>query len=426
MKGDRLPSSQAFAEFRDIFHDAHAEFALDRFQEHELAGVLDGQASAELRRLVSLTDRRELGAFFTPHELADRLAEPLSEARGEGSSSWTRVAAQEICYLPPPEFWHPRSVGQRRRCVCTGWTSCQSSWKWRLGDSNFSAAVLNVDLEVRVRCGDGRLAPEVAGATHLLLNPPYASVQSSDDCEWAGGRVNGAADFLDRTVARLAPGSRVSALLPDVLRSGARYGQWRRLIGESLDIEETTILGQFDRWADVDVFLLRAVRRARPDGSAPESWVGEASGPTVGGRFHVSVGPVVHYRAPNRGPRRPYLTAKDFPTWGTIRRVARDRRFIGRLHSGPFVAVPRTSRPEEPARARGAIVADHRAVAVDNHLLVLSPLSGGIDECHRLLAVLRSEAANAWLNRAIRCRHLTVGAVASLPWVDTGVSHHAG
>ena len=425
MKGDRLPSSRAFAEFRDIFHDAHVEFALDRVPEHELAGVLDGRASAELRRLVSLTDRRELGAFFTPHELADRLAEPLSEARGEIVVVDTSCGAGDLL-LAAARVLAPairRATATVRLYGVDIVPEFVEVAAWRL---ELQRRVLNVDLEVRVRCGDGRLAPEAAGATHVLLNPPFASVQSSDDCEWAGGRVNGAADFLNHTVARLAPGSRVSALLPDVLRSGARYGQWRRLMGESLDIEETTILGQFDRWADVDVFLLRAVRRARPDGSAPESWVGEASGPTVGGRFHVSVGPVVHYRAPNSGPWRPYLTAKDFPTWGTIRRVARDRRFIGRLHRGPFVAVPRTSRPEEPARARGAIVADHRPVAVDNHLLVLSPLSGGIDECHRLLAVLRSEAANAWLNRAIRCRHLTVGAVASLPWVDTGVSHHAG
>ena len=425
MKGDRLPSARALAEFRDIFHDAHAEFALDRFPEHELAGVLDGQASAELRRLVSLTERRELGAFFTPHELADRLAEPLSEARGEIVVVDTSCGAGDLL-LAAARVLAPairRAAATVRLYGVDIVPEFVEVAAWRL---ELQCRVLNVDLEVRVRCGDGRLAPEAAGATHALMNPPFASVQSSDSCEWAGGRVNGAADFLDHTVARLAPGSRVSALLPDVLRSGARYGQWRRMIGESLDIEETTILGRFDRWADVDVFLLSAVRRARPYGSAPESWVGEASGPTVGDRFHVSVGPVVHYRAPDSGPWRPYLTAKDFPTWGTIRRVAQDRRFIGRLHRGPFVAVPRTSRPEEPARARGAIVADHRPVAVDNHLLILSPLSGGIDECHRLLGVLRSEAANGWLNRAIRCRHLTVGAVASLPWVDAGVSHHAG
>ncbi len=426
MKGDRLPSARALAEFRDIFCDAHTEFALDRCPEHELARVLDGQASAELRRLVSLTDRRKLGAFFTPHELADRLAEPLRGARGKIVVVDTSCGAGDLLLaaaraLAPAIQRATATVHLYGVDIVPEFVEVAA---WRL---ELQRRVLNLDLEVRTRCGEGRSAPEAASATHVLLNPPFASVQSADDCAWAGGTVNGAADFLDHTVARLAPASRLSALLPDVLRSGARYRQWRRVMGESLDIEETTILGQFDQWADVDVFLLGAVRRAQPSaGGAPESWVQEASGPTVGSRFHVSVGPVVHFRAPDSGPRRPYLTAKDFPTWGTIRTVARDRRFIGRLHRGPFVVIPRTSRPEEPARARGAIVADHRQVAVDNHLLVLSPLDGGIDECHRLLAVLRSEAANAWLNRAIRCRHLTVGAIASLPWIDAGGSRHAG
>ena len=387
--------------------------------------MLDGRASAELRRLVSLTERRELGAFFTRTELADRLTGPLREAQGDIVVADTSCGAGDLL-LSAARVLAPairRATATVRLCGVDIVPEFVEVAAWRL---ELQRRVLDIDLEVRVRCGDGRFAPEAGSATHVLLNPPFASVPSTDTCDWASGRVNGAADFVDHTVSRLTPGSRILALLPDVLRSGARYEQWRRLIKARLDIEETTILGRFDKWADVDVFLLSAIRRSRPDGSPPKSWVGEASGPTVGDRFHVSVGPVVHYRAPDRGPWRPYLTAKDFPTWSTIRKVARHRRFVGRLHHGPFVAVPRTSRPEEPARARGAIVADHRPVAVDNHLLVLTPLSGSIDECHRLLGVLRSEAANVWLNRAIRCRHLTVGAIASIPWVEAGVSHHAG
>ena len=31
---------------------------------------------------------------------------------------------------------------------------------------------------------------------------------------------------------------------------------------------------------------------------------------------------------------------------------------------------------------------------------------------------LQSQVVNDWLDRVIRCRHLTVGAVASIPWVN--------
>jgi len=120
------------------------------------------------------------------------------------------------------------------------------------------------------------------------------------------------------------------------------------------------------------------------------------------------------------GPAVPYLSAKDFPAWGTILSIERHRRFSGRLHWGPMVVVPRTSRPGEPHRARAAAVTDSRGIAVENHLLVLRPRRGGVSECRRLLSLLQSRDVSDWLDRVIRCRHLTVGAMASIPWVDRG------
>lgn len=141
-----------------------------------------------------------------------------------------------------------------------------------------------------------------------------------------------------------------------------------------------------------------------------------AAGPTVGDRFDVSVGPLVDYRSPLEGPLVPYLVAKDFPAWGTIAAVERTRQFSGRLHQGPFVVIPRTSRPGDPYRARAAVVAATRGLAVENHLIVLKPRRGGMAECRRLVRRLRSRDVDDWLDRVIRCRHLTVGAVASIPW----------
>lgn len=55
-------------------------------------------------------------------------------------------------------------------------------------------------------------------------------------------------------------------------------------------------------------------------------------------------------------------------------------------------------------------------LAVDNHLITAKPQNGGEVECKRLLEVLESPEVSRWLDERIRCRHLTVGVVRSLPW----------
>ena len=281
------------------------------------------------------------------------------------------------------------------------------------------AHTLGLDMAGHFTAGDGLAASDVGDATHILLNPPFTAVPSDEHCEWAQGKVNGAAHFLARVVVRLRPGTEVLAILPDVLRSGSRYRRWRAFIAEYLDFDTPEPKGRFDPWTDVDVFILRGRTRRTSQGVQRSPWVLGKAGPTVGGRFAVSVGPLVDYRSPLDGPLAPYLVAKDFPTWGEIARVGRARRFAGRLHTGPMVVIPRTSRPGDPHRARAAVVTDPRGIAVENHLLVARPRHGGLAECRRLLRRLQSQEVNDWLDRAIRCRHLTVGAVASIPWADS-------
>jgi hypothetical protein len=55
-------------------------------------------------------------------------------------------------------------------------------------------------------------------------------------------------------------------------------------------------------------------------------------------------------------------------------------------------------------------------VAIENHLLVLRPKDDSPKTCEELLGLLSLQRTNEWLNRRIRCRHLTVGALADLPW----------
>ena len=282
----------------------------------------------------------------------------------------------------------------------------------------FELLTRNCDLDVTGNfiTDDGLTAPDVRGATHILLNPPFAAVPSQEGCEWATGKVNGAAAFLARVIEQLSADVEISTILPDVLRSGSRYRRWRDVISGRLDLDTPEPQGRFDPWTDVDVFILRGRTRPAKTNVFPNRWVPSTTGPTVGDRFDISVGPLVDYRSPLEGPRVPYLVSKDFPAWGTIGSVEETRRFSGSLHEGPIVVIPRTSRPGDSYRARAAVVTDRRGIAVENHLLVLKPRRGGTTECRRLMRQLRSQGVNDWLDRAIRCRHLTVGAVASIPW----------
>ena len=93
------------------------------------------------------------------------------------------------------------------------------------------------------------------------------------------------------------------------------------------------------------------------------------------------------------------------------------RRFEGKTHKPPFVAIRRTSRPEHPYRAAATIIGGDGPVAVENHLIVCEPRDGRLTTCRTLLKQLKSDRVNQHLNTRIRCRHLTVGAVAAIPFL---------
>lgn len=62
------------------------------------------------------------------------------------------------------------------------------------------------------------------------------------------------------------------------------------------------------------------------------------------------------------------------------------------------------------------LIEGEQPVAVDNHLIVAEPLTGGVARCRELLKVLDGPKVVHWLDERIRCRHLTVTVVRSLPW----------
>ena len=406
----------ALAEFSSVFRSASEALNPEDSLDPASQFALDGQAGAELRRLLPPEHRRRLGAFFTSHELAHQLAASLAEARGDVVVVDPSCGAGDLLVAAAHTLGPSQDTGQVNAQLIgiDIIKEFAEAARFRLG---MQSRMSGHNLPVKLIVADGRQVAKLRVATHVLLNPPFAAIAADQNCPWAQGNVNGAADFLAAVVSQIPRGCQLTAILPEVLRGGSRYGRWRDWIGKRIEIEVTESLGRFDRWTDVDVFLFRGHRVDGRRKAQPHLWVPTYDGPTVGDQFEVSVGSVVHNRHPEDGPMRPFLTARGLSVWETIDRVEGTRRFRGTAHRGPFVVVPRTSRPDERGRASGAIVTDSRPIAVDNHLLVLTPRDQAADTCKSLLQVLRHSSSDAWLDQSIRCRHLTVGAVASLPWV---------
>ena len=254
----------------------------------------------------------------------------------------------------------------------------------------------------------------------VVMNPPYSYTDAPRDCRWARGRVTAAAVFTESAIQRARKGATIAAILPDVLRSGTRYQGWRCIINTMGTIRQERPLGIFDRWADVDVYLFDFQKAAISQGNCPipQSFSVSRSG-GVGKRFAVHVGPVVPHRHEQTGTDVRYIRARSLPAWGEHRAVTEKRGFTGRLFEPPFVVVRRTSRPDQAKRAVATLILGDGPVAVENHLIVMLPNNGTIQSCRDLVLRLRSQKTDKWINRVLRCRHLTTRVLAELPWWRT-------
>lgn len=375
--------------------------------------------------------RRKTGAFFTRPDLADALVAPLrQELKGNATVMDPACGAGELLLAATRHFKRVRDEGRLLEL-----------WEERIfGRDLFEEFVLSARLRMfRAARPEASRLPDLeelfpgirrgcslsdadayAHASHVVMNPPFTLVRAPAECEWRTGRVSSAALFLEAAAKHCEPGTRIAALLPDVLRSGSGYDEWRAMIARHVKISSTKIIGRFARWADVDVFLLHGVVRKRPIGGvASDRWpsLARAANSRLGDQFTVSVGPVVDYRSPMQGTWRPYLTVDDAPAWGTVQSAQlTKRRFEGTVFLPPFVVVRRTSRAGDAYRMVGTIVTGPQPVAVENHLLVLRPADDTLRSCEALVQGLQTPSTTRWLDRRIRCRHLTVGAVSDLPW----------
>lgn len=279
----------------------------------------------------------------------------------------------------------------------------------------------SVTLFPNIRAADGiKQNALFARASYLLLNPPFGQVALRSNCKWAGGRITEAAEFVIVALERANTGTEMLAILPEVLRSGSFSEQWRARVHQLAEVQLIKPYGIFDESADVDVFLLRLVKRATPLDQPPFPWSGEIDRQTttVGDFFDVHVGRVVPHRDPETGEEHPYIHPRCVPTWTVMREFDEFRRHKGLVYEPPFVVIRRTSRPGHPYRATATIIAGKRPVAVENHLIVCEPKDRKMGTCHKLMNQLKTSATNDYLNARIRCRHLTVGSVSTIPYND--------
>lgn len=402
--------------------------------EEHITAALNGQPGERLRKLVTLPARRSAGAFFTGQAVADRALGPYLPSLSDRS----------VVYDPASGVGDLLLACARRLPIQSDLATTVATWGEQLRGLDIHpefvraarARLVLLAIERGVPKGERPLPPldqtfphlkvanafdemAAAPASHIVLNPPYCRVAAPADCTWGTGKVSQAARFLDRCLDEATAGTRIVAILPDVLRTGSLYSRWRATVEARAKIESIEVVGAFDAWADVDVFVLRMiVGKPEPDHSIAW-WTSTVNVPEecVGGRFDVHVGPVVPHRHKHLGPWHPYVYARILRPWETFDvDLGKQRRFRGQTFAPPFVAVRRTSAPSDKLRARATIVVGQRPVAVENHLLVLKPRDGSLESCHQLLAVLRDNRTNCWLDERIRCRHLTVGALRDLPW----------
>lgn len=409
----------------------------------QVEAALNGELSRTLRELVPLKELHASGAFFTSEPMADKL---LADLTNEEIASL--VALDPSCgggnlllafarRLPLSSTLQQTLAiwGQKLRGIDIHEEFAHATRaRLTLLAAHRGMAVHGLgflegplpDLEAvfpHIQFSNG-LQQAWPSAGLLLLNPPFNSVAVPAEYRWSTGKISQAALFVLKGLEHAKPGTLLRAILPDVLRSGSRYRRWREIVSAQAVLEGIQVLGQFDSKTQVDVFLL-TLRITGDEQPVSSTWVVPAEEETpqefVGNLFDVKVGRLVPYRDKEVGKSYPYLDVKHVPAWGSILPGAAHRRFDGTTFSTPFVIVRRTSKAADSRRAVATIVdcsvpGVPEQVAVENHLLVLRPKSGNISDCQQLLNVLRDPRTDTWLNEQIRCRHLTVGAVASVPY----------
>ena len=425
---------EEFTEYVDSIHQlaAHTSSINPLEWRTQLDQCLDGGPYHALRLQSGPSEIKQQSAYFTGTKLAARVA-----------TTAMRDARPESLYYDPACGAGDLLLAIARKLpLAATFRETLDEWGARLAGCDISPdfvrlAKVRLTLLAAKRCGlappldltsDSDPFPHIVNADSLsplrqppsadvfVMNPPFRYASAPNECDWATGRVNLAAVFVARAIRDAREETRIVAILPEVLRSGTRYVSWRAMTRAAGSLLAERPIGLFDCWTDVDVYLFhfsKSPLKAASPTTAPDNTklIGG-----VGRRFNVHVGSVVPHRHDETGPRVPYIHARSIAPWAECSQTLETRRFDGRLFHPPFVTIRRTSRPDDGKRAVATLVLGQRPVAVENHLIVCLPKNGSQETCRQLIRRLRSPRTDAWLNKRLRCRHLTTRVMAQMPW----------
>lgn len=401
----------------------------------DVIAALDGQPSAELRRLVNLQDLRASGAFFSGSDMAARLLGSMEDTLRPncfitdpacGAGDLLLECAKRLPTRPTLRetltLWGKALCGSdihKEFVAVTRLRLALLAIQRRVPADLLSASELE-EIFPHIKVRDGlQCLKEIHRSTHVVMNPPFAPRSAPTNCQWASGLINSSSVFLETVIQNAKAGARLFAILPDVLRSGTRYAQLRTIVSQRCIPQRLRLAGQFDKTADVDIFFFEA-KIGEMGTSQPYRWEWPSGSRddanTVGDFFDIRVGPLVPFRHRQDGPYHLYVTTYNATAWEVISHVTERRRFSGTVFEPPLVVVRRTSRKDDRFRAVGTIMNTNRSLAVENHLLVLMPKNGSLARCKKLLRYLQRPETSAWFNNRICCRHLTVSSLASLPF----------
>ena len=298
-------------------------------QEMSLSTLLDGEAGVKLRETVPLGIRRDRGAFFSNSRLRSvaldnwprgiKLIPPVIDP-AVGAGDLLLEVAQ---HLPVDEDL-VRTL-ERWRLILHG-RDLEPAFvrlaKARLvllaasrGAAVKGAAGMSLDDVLPEICvGDGiEVLRSGWSGGHIVMNPPFTYVPADQEIPWSSGRTSLAAIFLSTALQNAQPGTRLTAILPDVIRTGSRYDRLRSAVSRRLRSLVAEPYGQFDPWTDVDVFILRGVVGGNASSEPLGQWWDGPTGRRLGDSFNVVVGPVVPHRDVESGSPQPYLHARAIP-----------------------------------------------------------------------------------------------------------------
>lgn len=393
---------------------------------------LNGRASKELEKRISPQTIAKHGIYFTPPELAQITTKPLLKNLNfagikifDPTCGVADLLLQFCNKLPfsndltkTLNFWGESLMGfdlhqelidvAKWRLVLKAISlGAKLRQNEKLDFNNLFPRLVKQD----IRFWKGKISPN----TIVVMNPPFNQHTISKNITWSTGKTSYAAYFLDIVLKKSVPDTIIAAILPDVLRSGTRYHNWRDEVQNVMSIHDIDIFGLFSLSTDVDVFILRGIALKKQKKTTAYFYKRNNELKTIGQISRVNIGQVVPFRLTGKGNWMPYLTAKDFKTSEIVSSINKRIRFVGSGIKPPFVAIKRTSNPKDHLRIIPCIVKGNKNIAVENHIIIIKPLDGTIRTCKKIVSNLLNEQTKVWMNNRIRCRHLTALSIKELP-----------